>query len=280
MKENILHKLIITVSADLDEENAKELIGEYLYTIDYAYSYLVLAEYDNKERDKRKASKFIIEVLVSQSDYYNCLKRQDIIDGIWNIISDTCNQVEHAKIIVGYKQPPLEKLLQAYEPLIHSLSRQQQTYWKNLEYEDLCQMCRLVICTLYKAGYYVHKNLIKRAFTNDVLMSIRKDRYKPTIISLDKPIGGETDNMYVKDVIPDTSQIQHMQDEEDREAFMLMLQEQRELVVDMIGQRQYDRLLSEYGNNVTSSWGQKTTYRLREKLKKEGINERTFWRKY
>lgn len=274
MKENILHKLTITINAQLDEENAKELIGEYLYTIDYAYSYLVFAEYLDK-----KLARFIVEVLVSQSDYYNCLKKQDVINGIWQVIEQTKEQ-EVEKRVVGYKQPPLDKMLQAYEPLVHSLSRQQQTYWKNLEYEDLCQMCRLVICTLYKAGYYVHKNLIRRAFTNEVLMSIRKERYKPTIVSLDKPIGGDTDNVYVKDVIPDTSQLQHMQDEEDDEVFMTMLKEQRELVIDMIGQRQYDRLLSEYGSGSTSSWGQKTTYRLRERLKKEGVTERTFWRRY
>lgn len=274
MKENILHKLTVIVDARLDEENAKELIGEYLYTVDYAYSYLVFAEYYDGY-----LSRFSIEVLVSQSDYYNCLELQDVIDGVWNIIVQAREQ-EIDKRVVGYKQPPLDKMLQAYEPLVHSLSRQQQTYWKNLEYDDLCQMCRLVICTLYKAGYYVHKNLIKRAFTNEVLMSIRKDRYKPTIISLDKPVGHDSDNMYIKDVIPDTSQLQKIQDEEDDEVFMTMLKEQRELVIDMIGQRQYDRLLSEYGSGSTSSWGQKTTYRLRERLKKEGVTERTFWRRY
>lgn len=273
MRENVLHKLSLTVDADTDEASIRQQLVDILCNTDDIYSYLVYADYIQHE-----LRSFTIELLVSQDNYYNTISHEYILNDVCGIISNTLSQtVQHA--VVGYKQPPLDKLLVAFDPLVHSLAREQKTYWKQLEYEDLCQMCRLVICTLYKAGYYVHKNLVRRSFINEVLMSLRKDKYKPTMVSLDKNVSNTDDELLLKDIIPDTLAEQNKQDEEDEELFQDILAEQRELIIEHIGQRQYDRLLSEYGSKCTTTWGQRMTYRLREWLRKEGIAERTFWRK-
>lgn len=272
--ENILSKLSVNIGLPTNADKIRQQLSDCLANVDDVYSYLVYADYI-----QGTLSSFTVEFLVSQNSYYNTINHEYLYNDICNCICNTAEQDK--RYVVGYKQPPLDKLLQAYEPLVHSLARQQKTYWKQLEYEDLCQMCRLVICTLYKAGYYVHKNLIRRAFTNEVLMSIRKDKYKPIIVSLDKKIGNSEDNdILVRDLIPDKLQEEQMQDEEDYESLQTILKEQRDLVIEHLGQRTYDRLLQEYGNRSTTTWGQKVTFRLREWLRKEGITERTFWRKY
>ena len=272
MKENILQKLSVAIDANEDEQSIKEHLSELLCDIDEVYSYLVYAEYANN-----KLKDFVVEMMVSHTAYFNTLKHNDVIQSICAIILNTVGESVQ-KYVVGYKQPPLDKLIVAYEPLVHSLARQQHTYWRQLEYEDLCQICRMVICTLYNAGYYIHKNLVQRAFANEVLMHIRKYKRQPVLVSLDDRIHNESENMTLKDVIPDIQQDNQRQDEEDEEVFKQALIEQRDLVIDMIGQRQYDRLLTEYGTKTTSAWGTKTTHRLRQKLKQEGITSHSFWR--
>lgn len=270
--ENILSKLSVNIGLPTNADKIRQQLSDCLANVDDVYSYLIYADYI-----QGALSSFTVEFLVSQNSYYNTINHAYLLNDISNTICNTAEQDK--RYVVGYKQPPLDRLLQAYEPLVHSLARQQKTYWKQLEYEDLCQMCRLVICTLYKAGYYVHKNLIRRAFTNEVLMSIRKDKYKPVIVSLDKKVGnGEDNDILIKDIIPDVQQEERSQDEEDYEYLQTVLREQRELVIEHLGQRTYDRLLQEYGNRNTTTWGQKVTFRLREWLRKEGITERTFWR--
>ena len=272
MKENILQKLSITIDVDEDESSIKEHLSELLCDINEVYSYLVYAEYNCG-----KLKNFVVEMLVSHTAYFNTLKHNDVIQSICAIILNTVREGVQ-RYVVGYKQPPLDKLITAYEPLVHSLARQQQMHWRQIEYDDLCQMCRMVICTLYNAGYYIHKNLIRRAFTNEVLMYMRKYKHQPHLVSLDDKVCNDSDNMCLKDVIPDKLQDENRQDEEDEEVSQQALIEQRDLVISIIGERQYDRLLAEYGTKTTTAWGQKTTHRIRQKLKEQGITDYTFWR--
>jgi hypothetical protein len=171
--------------------------------------------------------------------------------------------------------------LQIVEPLVRKLSEQQRRYW-NLEYEDLCQMCRLVISVLYNKGYYLHKSVISKAFINHVLMHIRKEKYKPTILSLDETIANDNDgnSVNVGDLVIDELAEQELNGILDVEASDTVLQEKRDIVIERIGKRQYDQLVREYGNQLTTNVSRKKVHELKSYLLKIGISENLFNGKY
>lgn len=224
-------------------------------TVSKVYSYAIFI-------DKQPATMLRIEVLYSYTVRYNTISLQTIVDAV----KHTINTVQGDKL-VAYKQPPLDILVHTYEPLILKLAKQQQEHWQHLELDDLMQMARLCICILYNSGYYVHKKLIIRTFNNYVLQMLRKERYRPTILSLDAPLP-QSDKLTIGDVIRDTSYDERMQNEEDREEDLTFLKEFRAIVIRDIGERQYEQLLKQYSAKATSAWATKRVHDLKAKYTK------------
>jgi hypothetical protein len=163
-----------------------------------------------------------------------------------------------------------------------SLTKFQQQNWQFLEFEDLLQMCRLVLCDLYYKGYYIHKNVLAISFNNYVLMHIRKQKNRPEIISLEQKYEKTSDSnaITIADMIPDTEQLNKQYDEEIKEVDDRILREMKELVIDYIGQRQYDQLLREYSNKQTTNWSRKLMQTIKIHLFKIGISSKDFDRYY
>lgn len=237
---------------------------------DFIYSYIIYATYENKT-----FKGWHIEFLVSQTERFNSILSTEAVMEIADILNDGWT-AEQTKYVVGYKQPPLESLLEIFDPLIRKLSQQQHERW-GLEFEDLCQMCRLTICILHSKEYYIHKSLISKSFTNYVLMQIRKDRYKPQMLNLDDV---STDGSPIAEAVPDVGAELQMTDFMDDEAWDDVVVEKRDFVVEEIGQRQYDQLKREYGNRTTTSSSQKLVHTIKKKFKKEGITEELFKGRY
>ena len=246
--KNVLTKFKVKINKDLTSDNICVELIKSLVNIDNVYSYILYANYN-----RNTLQDFTVEFLVSQNESYNTIAQEDVVAGVAaKILKHLKN--EKQSYVIGYKQPPLDKLLELYEPLVHTLATKQQQYWQQLEYEDLCQMCRLCICTLYKAGYYLHKNLIQRAFTHDVLMSIRKEKYT------DKPLSLNHKVKY---------------DDEDK---LRILQEKRDLIIEEVGQRQYDQLVKAYSFGNTDARSRAIVNKLKNKFIAQGITENTFMR--
>lgn len=270
--KNILVKLSVKIPATSKGDTICRMLVETLVNVDNIYSYLIYAEYDGNILED-----FLVEFLVSQSEEYNTLEIEDSVADIALIIHNAIEQ-QKKKYVIGYKQPPLEIMLELYEPLVQTLARQQKTFWQKLELEDLCQICRMVICILYNAGYYLHKNLIQKAFTNEVLATIRKDKYAPLIVSMNKTIKSDEGRCEYGDLIPDTQALIQQQEDEEREAMDYILTEMKDLVIAEIGQRQYDSLLRDWRNGTTTGQSQKQVFRLKEMFKQLGITLKSFWR--
>jgi len=268
-EDNVLSKMTINISVD-DDLHLK--VCQLLSPVEKIYSYLVYAKFVND-----KLSGWRVETMVSQTVAYNTILRINAIMEITSLLLNSKKEpsTEH---IVGYKQPPLEVMIVAFDPLVRKLSRQQQSYWKNLEFEDLCQMCRLVICLLYEKGYYIHKSLLYRAFTNYVLMQLRKSRFCPSITSLDDVICIDQSGniLTAEDMLADERAEEDMLEFEVIDEINDILCRKRQVIIDYIGQRQYDQLVREYGNRTTTSWSRKLVYKLKEYLGKRGINSRSF----
>lgn len=269
---NILTNVVVNVKADDNGIDLSELYStlDHVHTL---YSYLVYAEYaDNKLTGWR------CEFMISQTDKFNTIKATDAKIEVSSIIVKNLSK-DKIRYVIGYKQPPLELLLDTFEPLVCKLARQQESYW-GIEYEDLCQMCRLCICALYKKGYYIHKRLINRTFINDVLSSIRKERYKPIIVSIDEPVAYDKDGnkQMVEDIIADENAEADIMEQFDQEDVDYWIKQKRDIIVEYIGQRQYDQLIREYGNKMTTNAGRKQVDKLKHKLAADGINEALFRR--
>lgn len=270
--KNVLTKFKVRIDKDLTGDKICEILGQSLVNVDNVYSYILYANYI-----KDCLKDFHVEFLVSQTDGYNTISQEDVIASIAAQILKH-SQSEKQSYVIGYKQPPLDKLLELYEPLVQSLATKQQQYWQQLEYEDLCQMCRLCICTLYKAGYYLHKTLIQRAFTNDVLLSIKKERYTDKPLSLNHKVKYDDERIELMDLIPDTSMIEEIDEKNDNEDKLRILQEKRDLIIEEVGPRQYDQLIRAYSFGNTDARSRAIVNKLKNKFIAQGITENTFMR--
>lgn len=200
-----------------------------------------------------------LEVCCSIIVHYNVHSVATIVERIEQVLN-TPSQEQ----LVSYLQPPLDIVLRTHEPLVRLLAKQQHARWNKLEREDLEQMARMVICILYNSGYLIHKRLIIKAYNNYVLQQLRKERNKPTLVSLDAPIAVKGQNLSIKDTVRDEEYEAWLQDEEDREANIQLMEHYRNRVKAHLGERQYRQLIHEYSNKSTTDWSRKTLYNLKK----------------
>ena len=266
MADNILSKLSFDISASFDDESIASLVRKSLDNFESIYSYLIRAKYEEERLLQWK-----VDYVISQNSSYNTLDTNEVRKEVYNKI---INSRKLKKVIVGYRQPDIELMLSLYEPLIHKLSCEQSRKWQELEFEDAVSICQLVMVKLYREGYYLHKNLLKRSFENQILMDLRHNKYKPEVLSLDGCIydDGLNDALTLADMIADDSIEEQREEQEEREIFDITFKEVKKIIVNLLGERQFDRLLRDYGNKHTTSWSQVTMKRLKEKLKKKGIS--------
>lgn len=268
MKENVLNKITINIDKDVTKAQlCEQLIMPLSVSHDKIYSYLIYSQYECST-----LKGWVIEYIISQDEQYNTLDVEDCIIDIAKKIFENKKTKEH-KYVIGYKQPSLDVMCTLFEPCVNKLATNMKQRWPNFEYEDLCQMCKLVMCTLYSKGYYVHKYLLEKSFMNYVLMSLRKERNKPTIVSLNDAFSKSEgqDEITFADTLPDYNEIYEQQDKEDEEEYKQILNEERELVIDAIGERRYDQLVREYGNKMTTGSGRRTVQKLKTKFRKDGL---------
>lgn len=252
---NVLTKAAVDIPRDVVD--IEQLILSAFNGIDKIYSYIVYAKYNGDILDHWK-----VEFMLSQHDDYNQLTIPKVAKRVANLTE--LSMVNETRKILGYEQPSIDVLLTAYDPLVNSLAREEHNRWQTIDYEDLLQMCRLVIMRLYRNGYYIHKRLLRRAFSNEVLMYLRKDKNKPITVSLeDNAYSDDGDDISLTETIADQSLILEEQDMLDKTMNDDILKAKRDLIVKKIGQRQYDQLLREYGNQMTTSWSQKLVFTLK-----------------
>lgn len=96
---------------------------------------------------------------------------------------------------IRYVQPPLERWLEYFRPLMIQLVQKVQPRYERLipEREELMAILNLTICKLYNKGFYLHKTLILKSFVNDLNMECRYLKGKEITDSLDVPIGLDDD---------------------------------------------------------------------------------------
>jgi len=276
---NVLTQIVQDIPMDVDNETIYAILTESLSVVDTLYSYIVYSCTNDCDF-------YRIKYMISETSEYNTINANEAAIDIYSLIlKDKLNAIP--KKVLGYKQPNIDIFIVILDPLVCKLSSKMHKSWGNYyDYDDLCQMCRLTIIELMDKGYYIHRSLVQKAFTNYVLCSLRKERGKPVMINFgDSAYGNgssdcDMDKLTIADIVPDTDELLIREDELDREVEALIMSEVRDLIIDMIGKRQYEELLREYGTNNTTSWSRRTLQKIKSQFSQEGLTKNKFIEKY
>lgn len=234
--------------------------------------YSVIFKYSQEE------SCIIIRYSISENNSYNTIKEQDVMSKLKCILDHN----HYDKPILDYLQPPLDLIVEIYEPLVHKLASIQHRRWQSLEYDDLCQMCRLTLVQLYDKGYYIHKSLLEKSFNNCVLQEIRNLSNEVNFISFETRVDGEEDmeKLTLEDTLYDVSEEQYNRDKEDIEITNHIFEEVKSILIDLMGPRQFEQLFRDYANGHTSTWSRRKMQTIKVMFEKEGLNRQKFNNKY
>lgn len=276
MADNVLMHVKQKFNAATDIKRVEEILCETFDGIDGIYSYLVYAEYSDKP------SQYIVQYNISQREELNTLTLEDVLTGVVKAIENI--DLTTKKKIIGYGQPALEIVLETYDPLVHKLARYQNDRWRHYDYEDLCQMCRLVMIQLYRKGYYIHRRLLQRSFENEVWMDVKKHKGDNATVSFEDTfyasISSSSEELTYADIVPDNNLVEKEREENEKEVNHLIYEEVKDIVIDYIGIRQWNELVRDYTNNHTTSWSRKTLQRVKKHLEQLGISRKDFINKY
>ena len=277
MADNVLLKIVQHIDANIELEQLRNMLEEYFKELDTLYSYIVYAKYESNV-----LIEYIVQCNVSQTDKYNTICKDRFIDNCVEIIKSY--NIDNLKKVIGYEQPSVNIMLEAYDPLVKKLAKIQDGRWDMYTYEDLCQICRLEIMVLHSKGYYIHKRLLEKVFTNRLLMNTRHERNKPLTVSFEdtfyRTSSSDSEKLLVADTIPDTDLIDKQYKEEERIAENLIFQEVKGIIIDLIGKRRWDELIRCYGNKTTTATTRKLMQQIKTHFETMGITRKDFNKRY
>lgn len=271
--ENVLFNSQIELNSEMSLDRMGELLMYSFGEDDRIYSYIVYYE----ETEERK--NYSVRYMVSQTDSNNTIDTVEAAAEILQIISDDRKE---RKYVIGYHQPPLEKLIALYQPLVRKLAKIQHDHWRQLEYEDLCQICNMSIVELYNKGYYIHKSLVEKTFKNAVLMELHRYSKEPVCTSLEQAFNGTDDleKLTLSDVLADNDELLYEQDKEIYESKMWTYDEVKAIIIGLIGPRQFDQLLRGYGSKSADPTVRRTMQRVKAHFARLGITKKELNNKY
>lgn len=211
---------------------------------------------------------YLLKVTVCENDKYNTISLNDMRDDIFT--------VNHNGVF--YKQPAIAIQLEVFAPYMRTLAQEMHEHWNNIEYDDLLQMCSLVMVTLYNKGMYIHKALLRKSFFNYVCVYLRHDKNKPVTVSFEKVMNendsGDED-ITLADRIVDKQQEEHKQDEENDELMRDAFDVLKDILLDTMSERQFEQFTKEYTNKHTNPWACRKMVTVRQYLEKNGITYNT-----
>lgn len=267
MNKNHIFEVSQTIPNGLSKEEMLTALYDGLNNIHNIYSYLIYADY----KDSLIVS-WTVKYYLNEIEYYNTLSTKSVIVEIYTTLIKSTKCTSR---IIGYKQPAFCIMLKLYTPLIRTLAKNQCTRWSSLEYEDAVSICQLTMLKLYKKGYYLHKHLLEKSFNNAILMSLRKDKFAPEIVSLDEiAYTSENDKQItLVDMLEDTQAKLQQEEKEYEEYITTIFLKMKEFIVDMIGERQFEQLFRDYANKHTTTWSRKTMQKIKKEIAKLGITK-------
>jgi hypothetical protein len=159
---------------------------------------------------------------------------------------------------IRYVQPPLEKWLAIFKPMICKLVERAYPFYSKLipTKDDLLSTMYLTIVTLYNKGYYLHRTLIYKSFINNLNMECRKIKHFQYSVSLDEPNVVECEGGDLVTTIADTLEdktadfVEERELDEEQKALFGML---KEIMLKDMSEFQFNRILSQLKHRTLDS---------------------------
>lgn len=259
----------------LDDELTFEKISDKVYDIVYCdlYSYFV----------GRKDDTIIIKTAVSAISEFNTLPYAETVELIIEKIIEYIATLSDVKCIC-FGQPPLELIVELYQPMIQKMATRLQTQWKQFEFDDLVAIGNKITVELYRKGYYINKSLIWTAFNNDILVQCRKFKYKPIVVSIyDKmksDVKVDNEELTYGDTIEDESYIEEKEQEDEQQLEQYVFQQVKDIIIEKIGQRRWDQLYRDYTKGHTTAQSRAEMNRIKAHFNELGLTRQDFINRY
>jgi hypothetical protein len=214
----------------------------------------------------RKDDVIVIKTVVSTIVEFNTIDYIDARENTITSIVDYITSLSNRKCIC-FGQPPIELIVELYQPMIQKMATRLNFYWKQFEYDDLVSMGNMIMVQLYRKGYYLNKSLIWTSLNNEVLMKCRTFRHRPIIVSIDDEIKSDvkldSEEISYGDIIEDTSYKEEEESKDERELELYIFEQVKSIVIDKVGQRQWDQFWRDYSKGHTTN----TTRAMMQRLK-------------
>ena len=110
------------------------------------------------------------------------------------------------------------------------------------------------------------------------MLFLRKDKYKPEITSISKVVSNNDDNTPITlgDMLPDIKLQEEKERQDEEEFIQIVFSQVKEIIVELIGERQFEQLMRDYANKHTTSWSRKKMQQIKETFKTLGISWKSF----
>lgn len=262
------------LSGSADDETLKQHISLVMDEMSKIYSYSVTADRSSPELV------YTIRYAVSKTDRYNTLTKDVVVNGIIKTIQD--DKSVNGRYIIGHKQPPLDLLIELYEPLIQKHAKIHHQRWKHLEYEDICQIGRMVFVVLYNKGYLIHSDLFRTAFNNEILQEVKRTYKYIDCASLSNRVEGVEDmeKLTLEDTLYDTVEEEQQEEMRQRTINLATFNEVKDVLIDMMGQRQFEQFFRDYAEGHTTAWSRRKMQTVKQKFEQEGLTRLAYNNKY
>lgn len=148
---------------------------------------------------------------------------------------------------VNYVMPNLETYLDVFRPNLQSMVNKAYKNYSNLipNKDDLMSTLMFTVTKLHNKGYYLHNNLIYRAFINELNMEIRHTKYE-NVVSIEENVNCDDENIHLGDLLVDEEETNnayaqyHYTEEEYWEDVFNMIKED---MLKHMSQLSFDRIL-------------------------------------
>lgn len=272
-KRNKIFYFQQTLNGEADRNIILKELSTVMDEIKYIYSFTVRV-------DRQNGVKYNVRYAISEEVKYNTLYKDDVVNGIIEAIER--DKITNGKYIIGYGQPSLDLMVELYDPLVCSLATKQRQRWQMFEYDDLCQICRLTLVTLYNKGYYIHKRLLEKAFDNAVLQELRQSFNDFDVLSIETTMDENEDleKLSIKDMLRDVDAEIKAQEQDTHEINSATFNEVKGIVVDLIGERQFEQLFRDYANGHTTTWSRRKLQTIKTFFELQGLTRQKFNNKY
>jgi hypothetical protein len=264
---NLVFKHVEYLPLESEYETIKENISNLISTDLYAYFV------------GRKDDVLVIKIYISSTDEYNTIRKENAKERIITSIIDYLVSLSNAKCI-DFQQPPLELIIELYQPMLKKMADKLHQQWRQFEYEDLVSMANLVVVKLHNQGYYLNKSIIWTALNNDILVECRKLKSQPVLVSFEDVIKStfkiDSEELAYGDMIKDESIEEEKERDDERQLEKYVFEQVKDIIIDKIGERRWDRLWRDYSKGHAAIGTRQEMKRLKSLFKTLGLTRQDF----